>query len=394
MEFKRIPVFSRTPEGYRLVTLGEVNDNGEKLRKRRILDSCSEARVLNGIARDTTTDIKNAGRNFQVFYGKIQVDSLPETMIVYGKTSTQVPITPVISFWKEIPCRNYCRSEVIVVMTGLAMMNAAITTQLLLSFFKIKGVVHYGIAGNGNSDYPIGDVTIPRQWAHTGLWNWFVVLIYVETKLGFYYWRVFRHGQGVNDELALESNGDYTRKIGHIHFANYSTEEGVDNLLNNVWYNPDEIFPLSGTPEVRQHAFWVNVSETYYNLAEQLKNITLESCTNSTTCLSTKPKIVKVERGCSASVYLDNASYRNFLHGKFNCTPIDMESAAVALVSLSMEKPFIIIRALSDLAGGSSAGNEASIFENLASKNAVIVVTKFFNLLSSVADKPTNFRST
>ncbi|GLJ53337.1 hypothetical protein SUGI_1137340 [Cryptomeria japonica] len=266
--------------------------------------------------------------------------------------------------------------KVIVVMTGLAMMNAAITTQLLLSFFKIKGVVHYGIAGNGNSDYPIGDVTIPRQWAHSGLWNW------------------QRHGQGVNDELALESNGDYTRKIGHIHFANYSTEEGVDNLLNNVWYNPDEIFPLSGTPEVRQHAFWVNVSETYYNLAEQLKNITLESCTNSTTCLSTKPKIVKVERGCSASVYLDNASYRNFLHGKFNCTPIDMESAAVALVSLSMEKPFIIIRALSDLAGGSSAGNEASIFENLASKNAVIVVTKFFNLLSSVADKPTNFRST
>ncbi|GLJ53341.1 hypothetical protein SUGI_1137400 [Cryptomeria japonica] len=256
--------------------------------------------------------------------------------------------------------------KVIVVMTGLAMMNAAITTQLLLSFFKIKGVVHYGIAGNGNSDYHIGDVIIPRQWAHTGLWNW------------------QRYGQGPDDELALEDNGDYTRDIGYIHFANYSTEEGVDNLLNNVWYNPDEIFPESGTPEVRQHVFWVNVSETYYNLAEQLENITLESCTNSTTCLSTTPKIVKVERGCSANIYVDNAAYRNFLHDKFNCTPIDMESAAVALVSLSMGKPFIIIRALSDLAGGSSAENEATIFLNLASKNAVIVVTEFFSLLSSL----------
>ncbi|GLJ53333.1 hypothetical protein SUGI_1137270 [Cryptomeria japonica] len=248
--------------------------------------------------------------------------------------------------------------KVIVVMTGLAMMNAAMTTQLLLSFFRIKGVVHYGTAGNANSGCNTGDVTIPRQWAHTGLWNW-------QT-----------YGQGEDDELAWESNGDYTRDIGYIHFANYSTEESCDNLLNNVWFNPDEIFPKNGIPEVREHAFWVNVSETYYNLAEQLQNVTLESCINSTTCLPTTPKIVKVERGCSASILAANAAYKNLLHEKFNCTLIDMESAAVALVSLSMGKPFIIIRALSGLA-----------FSNLASKNAVIALTKFFELLS---DKPTN----
>ncbi|XP_057862815.1 bark storage protein B isoform X2 [Cryptomeria japonica] len=184
------------------------------------------------------------------------------------------------------------------------------------------------------------------------------------------------YGQGEDDELAWESNGDYTRDIGYIHFANYSTEESCDNLLNNVWFNPDEIFPKNGIPEVREHAFWVNVSETYYNLAEQLQNVTLESCINSTTCLPTTPKIVKVERGCSASILAANAAYKNLLHEKFNCTLIDMESAAVALVSLSMGKPFIIIRALSGLA-----------FSNLASKNAVIALTKFFELLS---DKPTN----
>ena len=82
-----------------------------------------------------------------------------------------------------------------------------------------------------------------------------------------------RYGQGENDELALESNGDYTRDIGYLHIANYSTEEGSDNLLNNVWYNPDEIFPESGTPEVREHVFWVNVSQTYYKLADQLEVI-------------------------------------------------------------------------------------------------------------------------
>jgi nucleoside phosphorylase len=46
----------------------------------------------------------------------------------------------------------------------------------LLTLFDIKGVLHYGIAGNANSDLQIGDVTIPQYWAHTGLWNWQVEL--------------------------------------------------------------------------------------------------------------------------------------------------------------------------------------------------------------------------
>ncbi|KAJ6698791.1 PURINE NUCLEOSIDE PHOSPHORYLASE [Salix purpurea] len=62
--------------------------------------------------------------------------------------------------------------EVIVVLTGLSMLNAGITTQLLLTLFKVKGVLHYGVAGNANPQLQIGDVTIPRYWAHTGLWNW------------------------------------------------------------------------------------------------------------------------------------------------------------------------------------------------------------------------------
>ncbi|GLJ53343.1 hypothetical protein SUGI_1137430 [Cryptomeria japonica] len=254
--------------------------------------------------------------------------------------------------------------SVIVVMTGLGMTNAGITTQLLLTLFRVKGVVHYGIARNGNSDYHIGDVTIPRQWAHTGLWNW------------------QRYGQGENDELPLEANGDYTREVGYLKFSNYSTPTGgSQNLLNNVWYQPDEFIPVHGTPELREHAFWVNVSDSYYQLSQKIENLELESCLNTSSCLFHKPKVVRVERGCSANVYVDNAAYRNFLHHKFNVTPIDMESARVALVCLSESKPFIIIRALSDLAGGSSEENEAATFTDLAAKNAVIVVATLLKLL-------------
>ncbi|XP_068343678.1 uncharacterized protein [Pyrus communis] len=51
-------------------------------------------------------------------------------------------------------------------------LNAGIPNQLLQTLFKVKGVVHYGIAGNADPQLEIGDVTIPQFWAHTGLWNW------------------------------------------------------------------------------------------------------------------------------------------------------------------------------------------------------------------------------
>lgn len=244
----------------------------------------------------------------------------------------------------------------------MSMLNAGLSTQLLLTLFDIKGVVHFGIAGNANSDLQIGDVTIPRLWAHTGLWNW------------------QRYGDGPNDELALEATGDYTRRIGYLNFSDYDViKEG--NFLNSVWYQPEEIFPANGVPEVRQHAFWVSVSKNYYSLSRNLEGLKLLQCINST-CLRRRAKVLRVEKGCSANTFVDNAGYRQFLRTKFDVTPIDMESAAVALVCRQEHVPFIAFRALSDLAGGgSSQSNEAAVFSSLAAQNAVDVVIEFINLL-------------
>ncbi|XP_075642641.1 bark storage protein A-like [Castanea sativa] len=260
------------------------------------------------------------------------------------------------------------KKEVILVMTGLGMINAGITTQLLLSFFKIEGVVHYGIAGNANPSLNIGDVAIPQYWGHTALWSW------------------QRYGQGPEDELPLESNGDYTREIGYLKFANYTANvtdgSSYDNLLNNIWYQPEEVFPINGTPEQREHAFWVSVDPLYFEISKKLEGLVLEGCINSTTCLSTTPKVTTVHRGTSASIYLDNAAYRSFIYNKFNVSPVDMESASVALICLQQRTPFIIIRALSDLAGGGSANsNEADTFTSLATNNSVLVLLEFIKHL-------------
>ncbi|KAM3687788.1 hypothetical protein ACJW31_10G100900 [Castanea mollissima] len=243
--------------------------------------------------------------------------------------------------------------KVILVMTGLSMINAGITTQLLLSLFNVEGVVHYGIAGNANPSLNIGDVTIPEYWAHGALWSW------------------QRYGLGPDDELPLESAGDYTRSIGYLKFANYTVNVTED-----------------GTPEERQHAFWVAVDPHYYEISKQLEDLVLEGCINSTTCLTTTPKVTRVQRGTSASIYIDNAAYRSFIYNKFNVSPADMESASVALICLQQRKPFIAIRALSDLAGGGSAdSNEADTFASLAATNSVTVVLKFIELLAAVNSK-------
>ncbi|GLU09895.1 hypothetical protein SLE2022_267300 [Rubroshorea leprosula] len=323
------------------------------------------AEISHTTLRNITTINKNGP-----YLGIIVPNAFEMAPLLLSESFVADPKFPYLDFsGRRFRIGRVGNKKVIVVMTGLSMLNAGIATELLLSLFKVKGVLHHGIAGNANPDLQIGDVTIPRFWAHTGLWSW------------------QRYGEGPNDELPLESNGDYTRKIGYLRFADYNNDTKVsnssDNLLNNVWYQPEEIFPVDGTPEVRQHAFWVPVDEHYFATAERVKDIQLGRCVN-TTCLPRSPVVARVESGISANVFVDNRAYREFLRSKFNATAIDMESAAVALVCHQQKIPFIAFRSLSDLAGGgSSVSNEADVFSSLAAQNAVDVLIGFIALLSS-----------
>ena len=68
----------------------------------------------------------------------------------------------------------------------------------------------------------------------------------------------------------------------------------------------------------------------------------LDSCVNST-CLSHEPRIVRVQRGCSANIFVANAAYKSFLRDKFNVTTFDMESAGVAMVIKAFPIFFVIL---------------------------------------------------
>lgn len=81
-----------------------------------------------------------------------------------------------------------------------------------------------------------------------------------------------RYGDDAQDELAFEAVGDYTRQYGYLNFSDYDVDQKKSgSYLNSVWYQPEEVFPVTGTPEVRQHAFWVQVDQNYYNLSQKLE---------------------------------------------------------------------------------------------------------------------------
>uniref|UniRef100_A0A0D9Y5L1 Nucleoside phosphorylase domain-containing protein n=1 Tax=Oryza glumipatula TaxID=40148 RepID=A0A0D9Y5L1_9ORYZ len=235
--------------------------------------------------------------------------------------------TPTLPSYLDIQGRRFRfgaigGQNVVMVMTGLSMLNAGLTTQLLLSLFRVKGIVHWGIAGNADEGLQIGDVTIPEHWAHLSLWNW------------------QRYGDGPENEL-----------------------------------------PRSRPPATTPATSASSTSPTKPSRSHC--GMELPACVNATTCLPRAPRVTRVRRGCSANVFLDNAAYRQFLRAKFGCTPVEMESAAVALVAHQHAVPFLTIRSLSDLAGGgSSLGNEAGEFLAIAAQNAVDVMLNFVPLLA------------
>jgi adenosylhomocysteine nucleosidase len=235
--------------------------------------------------------------------------------------------------------------KIIMTLSGVSMVNAAMTTQTLLDNFRIEQIVFSGIAGGVNPSLNIGDVVIPAQWAE-----------YQEN-----------------------------------YFAR-ETAPGV--FIPPPWFQPilpnyGMMFPntvgittVSGTPDQETEYLWFPADAKLVATAQQVAgSVTLDQCTPSGVCLS-EPPIVKVGgNGVSGPTFVDNADYRGYAWSTWNADALDMESSAVAHVATVNAVPFIIFRSLSDLAGGGPGENEVGIFFGLAANNSAKVMTAFISAL-------------
>ncbi|XP_057470405.1 bark storage protein A-like isoform X2 [Actinidia eriantha] len=183
--------------------------------------------------------------------------------------------------------------------------------------------------------------------------------------------------------VGMKQNGTLgTDDVAHLDIGSYNVPKnrGI-NMLGRIGYSNEQFFSESGNPNTAQPLLWARISQNWLNLAANLEGMKLEQCVNSSLCLPQKPKLVVGLWGSTANIFVDNADYREFLFNTFHVSSVDMESSAVVMTSLSNGFAVIVIRGLSDLAGGQPGKNSIDIFGPLAALNTAKVVIQFVKTL-------------
>ena len=233
--------------------------------------------------------------------------------------------------------------EVVLFLSGISMVNAAMTTQLALDHFEISHIVSSGIAGGVDPSLSIGDVVVPEQW-----------------------------GQYLEGAFARETaDGTFTLPSWmSSEFPNYGM----------MYTMPVEV-AREGLQEP-EAKFWFDVDPVLLEVARGLAgSLSLEDCNEENACLADPPELVVGGHGVSGMTFVDNAAFREFVFDTFEARVLDMESAAVAHVAYANDVPFIAFRSLSDLAGGGEGENQMATFMSLASSNSASVVEAFLTAL-------------
>ena len=225
--------------------------------------------------------------------------------------------------------------DVVLFLSGISVVNAAMTVQLALDHFAVERIVFSGIAGGVDPGLNIGDVVIAERW-----------------------------GQYLEMLFAREAEGGWAT----VPFFEYP------------YANFDMMFPRSVTvlragAEAPETRFWFPVDEVLLTDSRRAADdVALARCTAEDRCLNQAPRIVIGGSGVSGGAFIDNAVFRAWTFETFGARVLDMESAAVAHVAYANDVPFIAVRSLSDLAGGGEGANEIEVFLGLAAGNAAKVV--------------------
>ncbi len=239
-------------------------------------------------------------------------------------------------------------NEIVLALSGVSMVNAAMTTQMVIDHFTVTGIVFSGIAGGVNPHLHVGDVTVPAQW-------------------GQYQEQLFARevSPGIYDTNAPVTLLDPPTNFGMM----------FPKLVPLVTQQPD------GEP-VEEYKLWFPVDITMLQViramiaSRQVSEI-LANCTVENACLQHAPQIVLGGNGVSGQTFTDNKDYREWVWKTFQADALDMETAAVAHVAYVNQIPYIAFRSLSDLAGGGPGANEIGIFFQVAANNSSALLLEF-----------------
>ncbi|MGF1529739.1 MAG: 5'-methylthioadenosine/S-adenosylhomocysteine nucleosidase [Puniceicoccaceae bacterium] len=251
---------------------------------------------------------------------------------------------------------SYKGRPVVIFATGISIANAAMTMQMAIDYFPLREVLYMGIAGAVNPELFPGDVIIPERW---------------------YY-----HDESVYANPDPENPGSFIRPDYYVNFLERLEERrlsdpNIPNYKPFRFIHPDEVSVIRSGDEKP-----VNMS--YFAATRRLLEAS-EKALESLEPAQVVPQRAAVYRvggnGVTGSVFLDNRDYREWTREVFIAEVTEMESAAVGQVCYINELDWVIIRAVSDLAGGQEGKNEENIYDLEVSRVGARVLFALLDVL-------------
>ncbi len=246
---------------------------------------------------------------------------------------------------------------VLLMQSGVSMVNAAMNTQIVLDRFKVRRIVFSGIAGGVDPALSIGDVIVADRWAQ-----------YLEVSFA----RKTEKGWVTPEPVDAGAPANFGMMF----------PRGV--RVGNAAEPATRHYDLAVDPALLDLARKVGAGIALRRCVVAATNYPVAAATesnSSSACLAHTPKLVVGGTGVSAGVFADNAGFRDYLFTAWQARVLDMESAAVMQVAYANQVPAIVFRSLSDLAGGDAGGNQMTTFMALASVNSADVVRAFVTAL-------------
>lgn len=215
--------------------------------------------------------------------------------------------------------------------SGVSMVNAAMTTQLALERFPISHVLFAGIAGGINPAHHIGDVVVPDKWFH--------------------------HSEAVYANPKPDGSGYVLPEYFKAPYTNFG------------FMFPDYVWTVrDGMTKPAKQEFFAADPALLAAAKRALKSVPPLVYGNR------RAEVSVGGNGIAGPVFMDNREYRKWAFNVWKADCLDMESTAIAQVCWANKKPFLIVRSLSDLAGGQEGVNAADTTEGPVSAHASIVL--------------------
>jgi adenosylhomocysteine nucleosidase len=280
---------------------------------------------------------------------------------------------------KRFTTGNLRGNPVVIVLSGVSMINATLVTQQMLDHFRVERLVMSGISGGINPAHHVGDVTVPDRWTMPMEVYWSG-----DARIPSPCGSEAANVSCLGLKLAVGADGKPLPS-----FSIPASGVASTAVPTGLFMRENYVLNAANAPK-GEYRFDYPVDAAMLAVARELKPA-LERCgpraksadgsIDSKLCVAETPRVIVGGRGVSGTAFLANPHYRSYLFEQLQAETVDMETAALAHVALTNEVPYIAFRSLSDLAGATefNADVGALFASGLAETNEAAVTLAFLD---------------